>query len=343
MQVVRWLFVSSLAHGATVRATTCGPMPNGCPTRYNSGDDVCECSGPAIISLSVCGRSGTAYCDNECFIDPSTVTAAHQFDGGWHPEDCNNCDDDYDGYKDNPVRGQSGGVLSRSCTTGAPPGSGCVGVQTCGASHTWGTCVYCGGRNNPDGSPMTCQAEVCDGLDDNCNSATDEGNVCRVNRCLCQPTTCAQQGVTCGTISDGCGGTLSCGTCATGQTCLDTGVCCARAMCPTGWCGSRSDGCGGTLTCGCQGSQVCPGNGTCCQPITCAAAGAECGSISDGCGGTLSCGSCQPWHVCNNNICTPCDPEQPGGCAPESSSWDECGGCPIGHVCTNGSCKGGGQ
>ncbi|HEX7507829.1 MAG TPA: AGE family epimerase/isomerase, partial [Polyangia bacterium] len=35
----------------------------------------------------------------------------------------------------------------------------------------------------------------------------------------CTPTTCSALGATCGTPSNGCGGTLSCGTCPTGQTC----------------------------------------------------------------------------------------------------------------------------
>jgi hypothetical protein len=35
----------------------------------------------------------------------------------------------------------------------------------------------------------------------------------------CTPTTCAAQGKNCGSISDGCGGTLSCGTCTSPQTC----------------------------------------------------------------------------------------------------------------------------
>jgi len=35
----------------------------------------------------------------------------------------------------------------------------------------------------------------------------------------CVPTTCAELGDNCGTVSDGCGGTLDCGTCSGGQTC----------------------------------------------------------------------------------------------------------------------------
>jgi hypothetical protein len=42
--------------------------------------------------------------------------------------------------------------------------------------------------------------------------------------CGCTPTTCAAHNATCGTIPDGCGGTLSCGTCPTGSTCGGGGV-----------------------------------------------------------------------------------------------------------------------
>jgi hypothetical protein len=40
----------------------------------------------------------------------------------------------------------------------------------------------------------------------------------------CVPTTCAAQGKNCGTIPDGCGGTLTCGTCSGSQTCGGGGV-----------------------------------------------------------------------------------------------------------------------
>jgi len=70
-----------------------------------------------------------------------------------------------------------------------------------------------------------------------------------LNGC-CAPTTCAAQGATCGTISDGCGGTVSCGTCTTPNT-------------QGAQCGSVPDGCGGTLYCGtCTGSDTCGGGGT---------------------------------------------------------------------------------
>jgi len=41
----------------------------------------------------------------------------------------------------------------------------------------------------------------------------------------CTPRTCASQGAQCGTIPDGCGGTLSCGTCGSGYTCSSSNAC----------------------------------------------------------------------------------------------------------------------
>jgi hypothetical protein len=40
----------------------------------------------------------------------------------------------------------------------------------------------------------------------------------------CQPLTCADAGKSCGTVSDGCGGTLDCGSCGTGASC-ENNVC----------------------------------------------------------------------------------------------------------------------
>ncbi|HVY25880.1 MAG TPA: discoidin domain-containing protein [Polyangiaceae bacterium] len=82
----------------------------------------------------------------------------------------------------------------------------------------------------------------------------------------CTPTTCAALGANCGSPSDGCGGTLSCGTCGTGYTC--------------------------------NGSNQCVSS---CTPTTCAALGATCGTPSNGCGGTLNCGTCSAGNTCNTS------------------------------------------
>jgi len=58
----------------------------------------------------------------------------------------------------------------------------------------------------------------------------------------CVPTTCVAEGYACGNISDGCSGTLDCGTCATGYTCT-LGVCVADSVTP-----GDSGGSGGGTT-----------------------------------------------------------------------------------------------
>ncbi len=91
----------------------------------------------------------------------------------------------------------------------------------------------------------------------------------------CQKHTCAGDDAECGSIPDGCGGTLDCGTCTAPETC----------------------GGGGT-------PNVC---GSACSPRTCADAGASCGSIDDGCGETRDCGTCAAPETCGGggtpNVC----------------------------------------
>jgi len=41
----------------------------------------------------------------------------------------------------------------------------------------------------------------------------------------CTPTSCSAQGKNCGAIGDGCGGTLNCGTCSSGQICSSSNTC----------------------------------------------------------------------------------------------------------------------
>ena len=55
-----------------------------------------------------------------------------------------------------------------------------------------------------------------------------EGFFFGVEEIVCVLDTCAGLGYNCGTWSDGCGGTLSCGTCASGYTCT-SGTCAAEA------------------------------------------------------------------------------------------------------------------
>ena len=85
----------------------------------------------------------------------------------------------------------------------------------------------------------------------------------------CTPATCQSLGNQCGAASDGCGGTLNCGGCASGEMC-SSGLCVDASVPPPP-----------------------------CVPDTCQSLGTQCGVASDGCGGTLNCGTCTGGDICN--------------------------------------------
>ena len=123
---------------------------------------------------------------------------------------------------------------------------------------------------------------------------------------LCTPTTCAAAEKNCGAIPDGCGGTLQCGSCPSGQTCGGGGA-----------------------------ANVCGGGA--CVPATCAAAGATCGQISDGCGGTLQCGTCSPGQTCGAAAANVCGAVQPPA---GPTAWvDTFSGAPVTALGTDGASR----
>lgn len=173
----------------------------------------------------------------------------------------------------------------------------------------------------------------------------------------CRPRRCEEAGATCGTILDGCGGQLSCGSCRAPETCgaRNANRCgCVPKTCVTlgATCGRNlPDGCGGTISCGnqpdCGGAPfTCdPQTLSCrCVPKTCASLGASCGTVSDGCGGQLSCGTCTgPQDECDPTTrrceCRPktcaslgasCGTNVPDGCGGVIPS---CGSCSPLQTC----------
>ncbi len=136
----------------------------------------------------------------------------------------------------------------------------------------------------------------------------------------CVPTTCAAQGKECGTMPDGCGGQISCGTCS------------------------------GALTCGGGGvANVC-GTGTICTPTTCTAEGKNCGGISDGCADVINCGTCPAPQSCGAggtpNVCGDL-PQKDAGITQKDSDTTREGECDtscmqqLGAVCCKacGACN----
>jgi N-acetylneuraminic acid mutarotase len=187
----------------------------------------------------------------------------------------------------------------------------------------------------------------------------------------CVPKTCGQLGLNCGQAGDGCGGTLSCGSCTAPQVCgwgstpnvCATPVACVPTTCSALGlsCGPAGNGCGGTLNCGsCPSPQVCGagGPGQCglltsqCVPRTCTALGLSCGPAGDGCGGTLNCGSCTSPQTCGGGgqrgQCGSPPACVPRSCAAQGLSCgvagDGCGGTlNCGSCSAPDTCGGGGQ
>lgn len=87
----------------------------------------------------------------------------------------------------------------------------------------------------------------------------------------CVPKTCTQLGRTCGSWSNGCTGTLNCGTCPTGKTCSSTGSCITSGCTPDNSCAANT----------CTGSK-CTNN--CNEQIAGTKTGGSCGTV--GCTGT---------------------------------------------------------
>jgi hypothetical protein len=129
---------------------------------------------------------------------------------------------------------------------------------------------------------------------------------CAGGQC-CTPTTCAAAGKNCGTIPDGCGGTLNCGSCSscagqpTGAVCGAGGVgrCdadqCFYAFTIPGFC----SGClapNGTAATGTDlgtGLSLCEANPDAVYPLCFDATAAQCTSIAD----------CQPGYFCGGYQC----------------------------------------
>ena len=127
-------------------AEVCNGLDDDCVLGPDNGFDCAR--GSTGSCTTSCGSTGTHTCGDTCAwgscVPPGEV--------------CNGLDDDCVLGPDNGfdcVRGSTG-----SCTTSC----GSTGTQTCGDTCTWGSCVP--------------PAEVCNGLDDDCDGRVDDGFEC---------------------------------------------------------------------------------------------------------------------------------------------------------------------
>ncbi len=161
-------------------------------------------------------------------------------------------------------------VTPNTCSNYCPTGSQC-GLNDCG--------MQCG---NGCGSGYLCLNYKCikqqtfsggggsGGSSGGSTEDNEEGE--EETEIPCTPTTCLTLGRTCGTVSDGCAGTLNCGSCLTGFSCAVNGTCMKESE-------------------------------DCIASTTCSTFGKNCGTISDGCSGSLNCGACSTGYTCFNNVC----------------------------------------
>jgi len=147
------------------------------------------------------GGSGTAEtdqyeCNNLC-----------EWSGGWCGDNIINGSELCDGSDDCASHGFCGGTLA--C-------SSCANFDTSG-------CFACGSNAHCSGSSCACDFgyQDCDSnFVNGCEADTGAGYTC-YNGSACLPTTCVAQGYTCGSLDDGCGTTLDCGSICPPGACDD--------------------------------------------------------------------------------------------------------------------------
>lgn len=211
----------------------------------------------------------------------------------------------------------------KPCDTGLPGICG-SGITQCSSAG-----IMCSGTVTP-------QMEACNGLDDDCNGTTDEGDLCPVGL-LCDKGTCVEK---CGDNEFVCPPNLLCSssgfcvdplckevTCPAGEVCVK-GTCkapCTDVVCPHGQVcrvGKCVDPCMGVQ---CPSNQVCD-NGACIPKCSClpCAAGLACDMTTDACAEPSCIGMmCPTGQYCSMGQCL-----------------DNCNGamCPSGEICMAGQC-----
>jgi hypothetical protein len=240
---------------------TCDGLDNDCNGVVDNGNPgggaTCSTGNPGICA------AGTTVCAAGAITCTQTQTA--------RAETCNGLDDDCNGVVDD---GNPGG--GSACVTGQP------GICSAGTSACTSGTIVCAGNQGPT-------AETCDGLDNDCDGAIDNGN--------------PGGGVACATGQQGI--------CSAGTTsCISGAVACNRNQSPsTETCDGIDQNCNGTIDDGAAASCAIPPHGTAsctgavCGIASCNAGFGDCNGLTpDGCEINTStnsnnCGTCG--HVCS--------------------------------------------
>ncbi len=227
-------------------ADNCRTCGNACPGAPNA-DGVCEASECTTrCRPGWTDRDGLPGCEYECEIASPT-------------ESCNGVDDNCNGEIDEGFACQVG--ESVTCTT------------SCGSAGTGACTMACEVPNGPGCTPPV---EACNGLDDDCDTACDNGLEC----CQGQTGAC--------TTPAGAPGSRTCSAACTWGTCTATGEACngldddGDGVCDDGFdcCLGSSGAC--TTTCGSTGTRTCGGS---CIWTSCSPPAETCNGLDDNCNG----------------------------------------------------------
>jgi len=154
----------------------CTPPAEACNGRDDDCDTMCDetfacCAGSSGSCMTSCGTTGSRTCTASCGWSACSPPA----------ETCNGVDDDCNMVCDDGFACCSG--ATGTCTTAC----GSTGSRTCNASCAWGAC--------------TPPAEICNAVDDDCDSMIDEGFACVRGSTQGCTTTCGSTGTqTCGAM-----------------------------------------------------------------------------------------------------------------------------------------------
>ncbi|MBI5500229.1 MAG: putative metal-binding motif-containing protein [Deltaproteobacteria bacterium] len=295
-------------------ATGClAGTPPVCDDGLGCTSDSCDAAGAGGAGACTAAspdRDGDTYGDQSC-----TGSDCNDTNLAIHPgasEVCNSLDDDCNGATDETYACVPGSA--QACTVGA-----CSGSQTCSGSCTWGACTVSG-------------AEVCNGVDDNCNGLSDEGYSCVLG--ATQPCWVGS-----------CPGTQSCGAGCSWGACNVTA---------TEVCNGADDNCNGstdegfsciagrTQSCtvgSCSGTQTC--SFSCAWGSCTVTASESCNGIDDNCNGaTDEVFACRLGAT--QGCTTACGTGGSQSCQAGSCTWGSC--CAPAEICGNGcddNCAGG--